>query len=75
MFKTIARHGNSAALVIERPILELLKADADTVFEITTNGVSLILTPVGKGERAAALRTSMERVARRHKRTFEELAK
>ena len=75
MFKKLARHGNSAALVIERPILELLKADADTLFEVTTNGVSLILTPVAKDDREVALRASMERVAKRHRRTFEELAK
>ena len=46
MQKTLARHGNSLALVIEKPILELLGADADTVFECITDGESLILTPV-----------------------------
>ncbi len=46
MQKKLTRHGNSLALLIEKPILELLGADADTLFEITTNGHSLILTPL-----------------------------
>jgi antitoxin component of MazEF toxin-antitoxin module len=30
MIKSLTKHGNSLALVIEKPILELLGADADT---------------------------------------------
>lgn len=44
--KTLTKHGNSAALVIERPILDLLGAAADTAFEVVTDGKALILTPV-----------------------------
>ena len=33
MIKTLTKHGNSAALVIERPILDLLGASAETAFE------------------------------------------
>ena len=34
MFKTLTRHGNSYALVIDRPILDLLQASPDTPFQI-----------------------------------------
>ena len=37
MIKKLTRHGNSAALIIDRPILELLGADIDTAFEIVTD--------------------------------------
>lgn len=75
MLKTLTRHGNSAALVIERPILELLNADLETVFDITTDGTALILTPVKDKSRSAATRASIERVGKRYRKTFEELAK
>lgn len=75
MLKTLTRHGNSAALVIERPILELLNADLETVFDITTDGTALILTPVKGKSRPAATRASIERIGKRYRKTFEELAK
>ena len=45
MIKKLIRHGNSAALVIDKPILELLNASFDTPFEVTTDGKNLILSP------------------------------
>ena len=75
MLKALIRHDNNAALVIERPILELINADVDTLFDITTDGTSLILTPVRDERQLAAPRASMERIGKRYKKTFEELAK
>ncbi len=46
MIKTLTKHGNSYALVIDKPILELIQATADTPFEIISDGRSLVLTPV-----------------------------
>ncbi len=46
MQKTLVKHGNSMALVIDKPILELIQATADTPFEIISDGRSLVLTPV-----------------------------
>ena len=45
MVKTLTKHGNSLALVIDKPILELLNIDADTPLSITTDGKSLIIAP------------------------------
>ena len=75
MLKTLTRHGNSAALVIERPILELLNADIGTVFDVTTDGVALILTPVKGESRIESTRLSIERIGKRYAKSFEELAK
>ncbi len=75
MIKTLTRHGNSAALIIERPILELLGATADTPFEITTDGQALILTPVKDADRADRFRKSMDKIGKRYAKSFEELAK
>ncbi|MCQ2402544.1 MAG: AbrB/MazE/SpoVT family DNA-binding domain-containing protein [Lentisphaeria bacterium] len=75
MLKTLTRHGNSATLIIERPVLELLNADLDTVFDVTTDGTALIITPVKDAKRLSAIHSSMERIGSRYRKTFEELTK
>ena len=53
MIKKLTRHGNSLALVIDRPILELLKVDPDTPLELATDGDVLIVRPLrDQGRRA-----------------------
>ena len=46
MIKKLVRHGNSRALVIDKPILELLNITDDTEIEIVTDGTSLTMRPV-----------------------------
>ena len=46
MKKTLIKHGNSLALVIDKPILEMLQISADTPLELTTDGDSLLVSPV-----------------------------
>jgi antitoxin component of MazEF toxin-antitoxin module len=50
MIKKLVRHGNSRALVIDKPILEIIGADENTEFTITTDGRSLTITPVQSAE-------------------------
>jgi antitoxin component of MazEF toxin-antitoxin module len=46
MVKTLVKHGNSWALIIDKPVLELLNITPDTPLEIsTTNGKSLTIEP------------------------------
>ncbi len=75
MIKTLTKHGNSAALVIERPILDLLGATVDTAFEVVTDGKALILTPIKDAVRHTRFRKSMDKVGTRYAKSFEELAK
>ena len=51
MVKMLTRHGNSLALVLDRGVLDLLKIDAKTPLEITTDGQVLIVAPAHKGRR------------------------
>lgn len=46
MYKKLARHGNSNAILLDKPILELLNITEHTQLKITTDGTSLIITPV-----------------------------
>ena len=46
MVKTLTKHGNSYALVIEKPIMDLLHIQPETQLEISTDGKSLLVRPV-----------------------------
>jgi antitoxin component of MazEF toxin-antitoxin module len=63
MIKRLTRHGNSLALVIDRPILDLLRVEADTPLELTTDGDVLILRPLRDQGRRARFEAALDRVA------------
>lgn len=46
MVKTLSKHGNSLALVIEKPILDLLGIDENTPIELTSKDGGLFLRKV-----------------------------
>lgn len=75
MIKTLTKHGNSSALVIERPILELLGATPETSFEVVTDGRALVLIPILDESQTAKFRKTMESIGKRYRKSFEELAK
>ena len=49
MVKTLQKHGNSHALVIDKALMEAMGIDADSPLEVIVSGNSLILTPVHVG--------------------------
>lgn len=49
MIKTLQRHGNSHALVLDKPILEMLGAREDTPLQLAVSGGSLVVTPMNTG--------------------------
>lgn len=74
MIKKLVSHGNSAALIIDKPILQLLKADETTSFEITTDGKNLILSPVEDEKREKKFKAALEKVNKMHGKTLKKLA-
>ena len=74
MIKSLVKHGNSSAIVIEKPILSLLGATPDTAFEMITDGKSLILTPIQDTARHNKIRKSVKKMGKRFNKTFERLA-
>jgi len=74
MTKTLTRHGNSYALVIDKPILELLRVKPDTPFEILTDGQCLVLTPVRNQAEETKFQEALERVHKRFGRALKQLA-
>lgn len=45
MKKRLSKHGNSFAIVIDKPILDLLSIDEKTVLNISTDGNNIIIKP------------------------------
>jgi antitoxin component of MazEF toxin-antitoxin module len=74
MIKTLTKHGNSYALVIEKPILELLRIGPETSFEIVTDGQCLVLTPLRDAEEEKRFESALGRVHRRFGRAMKRLA-
>lgn len=74
MIKKLVSHGNSAALIIDKPILELLHVDMDTPLEIATDGKSLIISPVENENREKKFKAALQKVNRRHAGSLRRLA-
>jgi antitoxin MazE len=74
MVKNLTKHGNSYALVIDKPILELLRVTADTPFEIITDGQCLVLSPVRNRVQEKKFRTALNMVHKRFGRAMKRLA-
>ena len=74
MIKKLTRHGNSLALLIEKPVLDLLNVDADTPLEVSTDGNTLIVVPVRDAARRERFEKALAKVNRRYGRALKRLA-
>jgi antitoxin component of MazEF toxin-antitoxin module len=74
MIKNLTRHGNSLALVIDRAILDLLKIDADTPLDISTDGELLIISPLRDKKRREKFKKALKGVNKKYGRTLKRLS-
>ena len=74
MIKKLTKHGNSMALVIDRPILDLLNIDRDTPLEISTDGNVLTIIPVRDRERRERFENALEKANKKYGRALKRLA-
>jgi antitoxin component of MazEF toxin-antitoxin module len=74
MIKTLTKHGNSYALIIEKPILEILRATPETEFEVVTDGQCLVLTPVRSKAEEKKFQAALDMVHKRFGRAMKRLA-
>lgn len=75
MIKKLVNHGNSSALIIDKPIMDLLNIDPETPLEIATDGKNIIISPVVDLKRMKKLAGSLEKINSKHKTTLQKLAK
>ncbi len=72
--KKLTKHGNSLALVIDRPILDLLKIDPDTTLDVSTDGKRLIVAPAEASLRRKKFEAGQELAHQRYGKAFKKLA-
>ncbi len=75
MEKKLTKHGNSLALVIDKPVLDLLDIDADTTLSVTTDGRCLIIAPVRSTSRRKKFQDAVAEGNRKYGRALRRLAK
>lgn len=73
MMKKLIQHGNSVALVLDKPILELLNITIETRFEITTDGKNLILSPQVENFADSDIMISLEKINKKYKTALKRL--
>ncbi|MDK2970312.1 MAG: antitoxin MazE [Candidatus Sumerlaeota bacterium] len=74
MQKKLVRHGNSWALVIDKPILDLLKIDPETVaLDISPAQGGLLIQPPGV-DRAKMLDNALQRTNEKFEQALRNLA-
>ena len=73
MVKKLIQHGNSAALVLDKPIMDLLNLSLDTPLEIATDGKSLIISPESDERKERDILASLEKINRRYGKALKKL--
>ena len=74
MVKKLTKTGNSLALVIDKPLLDLVKIDADTPLEVSSDGNVIVISPLRDKKRTAKLRAVVADAHRRYGGVFKRLA-
>jgi len=75
MIKTLIKHGNSYAVIIDKPIMELLQIKPDTDLDITTNGDRLIISPIREEDTQASLNKIISEVNKALEPALKKLTK
>jgi antitoxin component of MazEF toxin-antitoxin module len=75
MTKKLIQHGNSAALVIDKAILELLNVKIDTPLEITTDGKNIIISPQTEQNAESMILASLEKINLKHGKVLQKLSR
>ncbi len=73
MRKRLTTIGSSLGIIIDKPILDLLKITPETEIDIETDGENLVLKPVRTAERAR-VKEALDRVVHRHGKSLRKLA-
>jgi antitoxin MazE len=75
MIKMLRAMGNSYGIIIDKPILDLLKIDTDTKLEVTAEDGALVLRPVRDvNDHKARVRRVAKEMAKIHRKQLKELA-
>jgi antitoxin component of MazEF toxin-antitoxin module len=74
MIKRLQKHGNSVALIIEKPVMEALGITEQTPLQITVNGNALVVTPANVGVGPDKLKPVVKQIRKRYGPMLKRLA-
>jgi antitoxin component of MazEF toxin-antitoxin module len=74
MIKKLIQHGNSAALVLDKALLDLLKVRMDTPLEVTTDGKNIIISPQDIQNAESQILEALDNINRTHGSVLKKLA-
>ena len=74
MVKKLTKTGNSLALVLDKPMLDRLRIDADTPLEVSTDGQVIVISPLRQRRRLAKVKRLVEDAHRQYGGVFRRLA-
>jgi antitoxin component of MazEF toxin-antitoxin module len=73
MVKKLIQHGNSAALVIDKPIMEMLHITNETFFELSTDGKNIILSPQNTVTQENTILESLQKINKKYGNVLKRL--
>jgi antitoxin component of MazEF toxin-antitoxin module len=74
MIKKLSKHGDDLVLILDPSILAQLQIDEETALEVTTDGRTLVVSPVQDEEYLRRFEQAMNSVNERYAKTFKRLA-
>jgi len=74
MIKKLTKHGNSYALVIERPIMDLLQINEKSALYVTTDGKNLIISPAGDPKKQTRFESAVGKSFKKFPNMYKTLA-
>ena len=74
MIKKLTKHGNSYALVIERPIMELLHINEKSALYVTTDGKNLIISPAEEKGNQSKFEGALKEVNKKYGNALKRLS-
>jgi len=74
MIKTLQKHGNSHALVIDKALMDALGIDENTPLQLTVSGATLVVNPVDVGLGEEDIRAAVAALRPRYARILKRLA-
>jgi antitoxin component of MazEF toxin-antitoxin module len=73
MIKKLVQHGNSSAIIIDKPIMEMLNITNETTFELGTDGKNIILSPQNSNQKVDVLK-SLQKINKKYEHVLKDLA-
>jgi len=74
MIKKLTKHGNSYAIVIDKPIMDLLNMGPGTLVDVVSDGERLMLCPVRDDKVTEKLDAWLDKRDKRYAKTYQRLA-